>query len=59
MLPLKIFIAVFMLRVANMAEFNKPVKDWELCCLAERMSPTEFDQIAIRFLGLTKVYDIC
>ena len=36
-------------------EIYKPLKDWELSCLAERMSPLEFDQIAIRYMEIRKV----
>ena len=36
-------------------EIYKPLKDWELSCLAERMSPMEFDQIAIRYMEIRKV----
>ena len=36
-------------------EIYKPLKDWELSCLAERMSPKEFDQIAIQHMGIRKV----
>ena len=38
-----------------MAEVNKPLKDWELSLLAQRMSPFEFEQIAVEYLGLPKV----
>ena len=41
-----------------MAEVNKPLKDWELSRLAQRMSPREFEQIAVGYLGLPKVEDI-
>ena len=37
-------------------EIYKPLRDWELSCLAERMSPMEFDQIAIRYMEIRKVY---
>ena len=38
-----------------MAEVNKPLKDWELSRLAQRMSPPAFEQIAVGYLGLPKV----
>ena len=41
-----------------MEEVNKPLKDWELSRLAQRMSPAEFEQIAVGYLGLPKVEDI-
>ena len=41
-----------------MAEINKPLKDWELSLLAQRMSPIEFEQTAVEYLGLPKVEDI-
>ena len=37
-------------------EIYKQLKDWELSCLAERMSPMEFDQIAVRYLEIRKVH---
>ena len=36
-------------------ELHKPLKDQEIVCLAERMSPMEFDKIATDYLDLTKV----
>ena len=38
-----------------MVDVNKPLKDWELSRLAQRMSPPEFEQIAVGYLGLPKV----
>ena len=40
--------------ILNM-EIEKPLRDWEMSCLAERMSPMEFDRIALRYLEMTKV----
>ena len=36
-------------------EIYKPVRDWELSILAERMSPMEFDLIALQHLKIRKV----
>ena len=41
-----------------MAKGNKPLKDLELSRLAQRMSPSKFEQIAVGYLGLTQVEDI-
>ena len=35
---------------------EKPLRDWEMSCLAERVTPMDFDQIALRYLGITKVF---
>ena len=36
-------------------EIYKPLRDWELSILAERMSPMEFDLIALQHLKIRKV----
>ena len=36
-------------------ELNRPLEDWELGCLAEKLSPMEFDQISVQYLHLKKV----
>ena len=36
-------------------ELHKPLKDQEIVCLAEKMSPMEFDKITTDYLDLTKV----
>ena len=54
LLSITISMLHFWLIPVNM-EINKPLQDWEISCLAERMSPMEFDQIARSDLGMTKV----